>query len=178
MNKLIVILTITLALASSSMAQLTNIEKSGVLKSTNYSVDPYLTYAPKAPQKVGGGVLAVYNVNQYVGTAIGIDYLGNFNMISADATLKKDIYVQKYTPFLDFATNLVITPFVLTGAGTPISDTGTPSAIVIIDSGAYFRFGHLWKGEFNAGACYGAWENAGAYSGPRYHIFLGWSKGF
>ena len=38
------------------------IENSGLLSATNYSFEPYYTYAPSAPKHNGGGILAVYNV--------------------------------------------------------------------------------------------------------------------
>lgn len=154
------------------------LETSGIFDSTNYSVDPYFTYAPHAPNgdKVGGGILAVYNVNNYVGTALGIDYLGQFSMVSGNATLKLPVKLSNYIS-ASWATNLTVTPFVLAGVGKPTGGTSAGLAI-IADVGVATEFGHLWGGRFNAGASYGTWADAGVYSGVRYHAFLGWSHGF
>jgi len=151
---------------------------SGLATATNYAVEPYLTYAPKAPggNQVGGGALIVYNVSQFVGTGLGVDYLGQFSLVSANLTLRVPTHPFTFTG-VAWATNLAVVPFALAGVGTPLSGAGT-GAIAITDAGAYVSFGHLWGGKFNTGACYGRWDNAGAYSGPRYHFFVGWSKGF
>ena len=154
------------------------IDTSGLTTATNYAVEPYLTYAQKAPggNRVGGGVLAVYNVSKYIGTGLGVDYLGQFSLVSAQVQLKVPT-----TPFswtgISWLTNLIVAPFAIAGVGTSLSGGGN-GAIAITDAGAYVQFGHLWGGRFNAGGAYGRWDNAGLYSGPREHIFAGWSKGF
>lgn len=150
---------------------------SDIMHATNYSIEPYVTYAPNAPQhqQIGGGALAVYNVNNYVGVGFGLDYLGQFSLVSADVTLK--VPTHPLTFLGGGWTNVAVVPFALAGVGTPLS--GSPaSAAVITDVGGYVGFGHLWGGQFNTGVAYGRWDNAGAFTGPRYHIFAGWSKGF
>ena len=150
---------------------------SGLATATNYAVEPYLTYAPQAPagNTVGGGVLTVYNVSQLVGAGLGVDYLGQFSLVSANLTLHPTLHPLN---FLGGSwTNPAVVPFVLAGVGTPLSGTSSGFS-AITDAGANVSFGHFGGGQFNAGACYGRWDNAGAYSGPRYHFFLGWSKGF
>jgi hypothetical protein len=156
----------------------TALETSGIFSSTNYSVDPYLTYAPKAPKgdKVGGGILAIYNVNNYVGAALGLDYLGQFRLVSGNATLKLPVKLSNYIS-ASWATNITVTPFVLAGVGADSGTSGSGLAI-IADAGGAIEFGHLWGGQFNVGASYGTWIDAGPYSGPRFHIFAGWSHGF
>ena len=151
------------------------IAQSGLATATNYAVEPYLTYAPSLPTKFGGGVLAVYNVDRLIGLGLGADYCGTFTMISANATLKLPIHPLTFL-HNDFGTNFAVVPFQLAGGGLPFS--GANSGVVITDTGAYLSYGHLWGGQFNTGAAYGQWMNAGAYSGKRYHIFFGWSKGF
>jgi hypothetical protein len=150
---------------------------SGLTTATNYAVEPYLTYAPDAPSgnRVGGGALIVYNVSTFVGAGLGVDYLGQFSLVSANVTLRVPTHPLN---FLGGSwTNVAVVPFVMAGVGTPLSGSSSGFAAVT-DAGAYVSFGHLWGGRFNTGACYGRWDNAGAYSGPRYHFFLGWSKGF
>ena len=151
---------------------------SGLATATNYAVEPYLTYAPNAPSgnRIGGGTLLVYNVSQFVGAGLGVDYLGQFSLVSANVTLRVPTHPFTFTG-VSWATNLAVVPFALAGVGTPLSGAGS-GAIAVTDAGAYVSFGHLWGGKFNTGACYGRWDNAGAYSGPRGHFFVGWSKGF
>ncbi len=153
-----------------------SLSQSGLLKATNYSFEPYGTYAPDVPKgsKYGGGLFAAYNFNNYAGLGLGVDYLGQFSLVSANVQLKLPM-----RPFANFGalSNLVVTPFVLTGVGKGLSGTGN-SAIVVTDAGAYLGFGHLWGGQFNIGAAWGRWDNAGIYSGVRYHAFAGWSHGF
>jgi len=162
-----------------------SLKSSGLLESTNYAIEPYFTYAPKlanGKSYVGGGVLAVYNLNNYVGAGLGLDYLGQFSLISGNLSLKYPISAGKYAvefmPFLpDTLTNVLFVPFVLGGLGKPVSGTGNGIS-TIEDAGAYIQYGNFLGGKFNAGACYGQWNNAGDYSGNRYHIFAGWSRGF
>lgn len=154
------------------------IETSGLTTATNYAIEPYMTYAPSAKDKVGGGIFAAYNISKYIGTGLGLDYLGQFSLVSADVQLKLPTH-----PFASvswaptWSTNIAVCPFALAGVGKSLSG-GADGAIAVTDAGAYVGFGHLWGGQFNTGFAYGRWDNAGAYSGARYHIFLGWSKGF
>ena len=150
---------------------------SGLSTATNYAFEPYLTYAPGAPahNHIGGGALVAYNVSQFVGAGLGVDYLGQFSLVSANATLRVPTHPLNFLG--NSWTNVALVPFALAGVGTPLSGTSSGVA-ALTDAGAYVSFGHLWGGKFNTGAAYGRWDNAGAYSGPRYHFFLGWSKGF
>ncbi len=154
----------------------TALETSGLATATNYAIEPYLTYAPDAKDKIGGGLFLCYNVNQFVGTGLGVDYLGQFSLVSAEVQLKVPFRPFKNTG-ISWATNIVVAPFALAGVGKSLSGGGD-GAIAVTDAGAYVQFGHLWGGSFNSGFAYGRWDNAGAYSGPRYHVFAGWSKGF
>ena len=159
------------------------VSDSGLGNATNYSVAPYLTYAPKAKDHYGAGVLCVYNVSSYLGAGFGVDYLGSFNLVSGNVTLKKDIYPFRTLGFAKgtWLETTTVTPFVLTGVGVPLGGTGGNggAATVIYDLGGYTQFGHWLGGRFGAGACYGSWSGAGPdYSVKRYHLFLSWQKGF
>lgn len=156
------------------------VETSGITTATNYAIEPYATYMAKAPagNKFGGGILAIYNVNNYVGAGLGIDYLGQFSLVSANIALKMPIHVGTYLPSSwTWATNVVVTPFALTGVGTALSGT-SQNISAIEDAGGYLSFGHVLGGRLNVGIAYGQWLNAGKYTGQRDHIFFGWSKGF
>ena len=155
-------------------------QNGGLLDATNYAFEPYATYAPKNDSHaalIGGGALIAYNVNNYVGVGLGVDYLGDFSLVSANLTLKLPTHPLSSFVSSGWLHDLTFTPFVLGGTGKPLSGTSS-SVAVINDLGAFIEVGHLWGGRFNVGACYGSWENAGKYSGTRYHAFVGWSKGF
>ena len=159
------------------------IAASDILQATNYSIAPYLTYASaiKSSDKVGAGLLAIYNVNNYVGAAMGVDYLGRFSLVSGNVTLKADMQPFKQITFFswlpDTIKNVWVTPFTLLGIGQPLGNT-TEGAATVWDVGASVKFGHWMGGSFGAGATWGEWQNAGDYSGHREHLFFEYQKGF
>ena len=164
------------AFAQTNISQTTLDKIIGLVGSpTNYAVEPYFTYAPKAPSKYGGGVLAILNVNQYLGVGLGADYLGNLSLVSGDVQLSLPFH-----PLPNQFPGIVVTPFVLGGIATAYSGSGNfnGSVSTISDIGAAIKFGHALGGQFNVGACYGQWTGIGAYDVKRYHVFVGWSHGF
>lgn len=150
------------------------------MTATNYGVAPYFTYAPslKSGDKYGAGLLGVYNVNNYAGIGLGVDYLGQFSLISANVTFKLPVKpFQSWTTSPQWLRDVEVVPLGLLGTGKPMSNGGSGAA-TIWDTGGMIHFGHWLGGQFSVGATYGAWDNAGDYSGHRYHAFVGWSKGF
>jgi hypothetical protein len=141
---------------------------------TNAALEAYATYAPKAPQKWGGGFLLAYNVTSSVGLGLGLDWLGSFSLVSINVQLQLPIH-----PLPKQAPNLIISPFALLGVGTAYSGDGNFNGAVssIQDVGGYLSFGHFLSGTFNTGVCWGQWTGAGPYDVKRYHVFLGWSIG-
>jgi len=146
---------------------------------TNYSADAYGTYAPSAPKgfnKIGGGVLLIYDVSSHIGVAAGIDYLGQWSMFSGNATFK--------LPFEPLAgwgvTNLVVIPNAIVGIGTSVSGAGVANggAVTIAGTGGSVEFGHWLGGQFDTGVEAVNIGGAGPYSGWDYRLFVGWSKGF
>jgi hypothetical protein len=137
---------------------------------TNWSVDPYLTYAPDAPTKFGAGLFAAYNFNQNAGLGVGIDWLGQFSLVSADVQLQLPFH-----PLPNQVPDLVISPFTIIGVGTPYSGDGkfNGSPAVINDYGLYVKYGHVLGGQFVAGATWGKWTGTGPYDVSRYHLFAG-----
>lgn len=147
---------------------------------TNYAIAPYATYAPKAPTTIGGGLLAIYNVNQYFGAGIGGDWLGEFTMFSGNIQLKLPTHPLRSLRSSGWLHDLEVTPFVLGGIGTPIAGAGNANRglSTIQDIGAYMKFGHLWGGQFGIGGSIGKWTGSGPYDVTRYHAFVSWQKGF
>jgi hypothetical protein len=147
-------------------------------KATNYAVVPYLSYGLDN-HKVGGGVLALYNFNDFVGAGIGADYLGSFSLVSGNVQLKVPI---KPLAFIggNFATNFTATPFIYSGMGTPISGAGNHNGGISTHAGAgaYFDVAKLWGGEVSVGAAWITRTGAGAYSGKYLNGFVGWRHGF
>ena len=163
------------------------VENSDLLQATNWAIAPYATYAPSAADKIGGGVLAIYNVPQLsgslgsIGTALGADWLGDWSLVSGNITLQIPTHPLAHLGILQgiipaSLTNTLAYPFALAGIGTPMSGSG--SAATIWDVGYQIRFGHWLGGNFGTGVTWGEWMNAGKESGHRYHFFLSYQKGF
>ena len=156
------------------------VKDSGVLNATNWAFVPYATYAPntKKGDLWGAGALVAYNINQYVGAGFGVDYLGRFSLLSANVSFKYALpfgqYISTSSPFVK---DIKLVPFALAGIGRPLGgvDEGVST---LQDVGGYFEVGKFADGRFAVGGCWGQWQNAGDYSGTRYHFFLGWSKSF
>jgi hypothetical protein len=150
---------------------------SGILSASNYAVEPYGSYMPSAPKgtRFGGGILAFYNLNDFVAPGIGVDWLGQFSLVSATLTLKAPIPLSSFGGFLGgWTTNVVVTPFALVEAGMPIGGSGGSSGITTTaTAGGYLEFGHIFGGRFNVGGAYGRRDNAGLYSGTLYNFFAG-----
>jgi hypothetical protein len=154
---------------------------------TNISVDPYATYAPNAPagsSKFGGGLFTSYNFNNYAGAGIGLDWLGQFSLVSGDLSLQAPFHLSTLLPAvskISLLENVEIVPFTIIGVATPYSGNGkfNGSPMAVSDFGAYLTFGHLWQGQFNAGAAWGKWVGQGPYGNvTRYHLFFGYMKQF
>lgn len=151
---------------------------------TNYAIQPYATYAPNAPVKWGGGILGLYNFNQNASAGIGLDWLSSFSLISANLELKAPFHVSTIFPSVSKVPVLgdaIIVPFGLLGVGTPSTGNGhfNGNPMAISDVGGAIRFGHLWGGQFDAGAAWGKWVGQGPYGNvTRYHAFVGYTHGF
>lgn len=162
-----------LALSFNSEAQTTNAPKSSIWGSfeplftaTNWTVSPYMTYASTAPSKFGGGVLCVYNVNNYVGAGAGVDWLGRFNLVSCNATLRFPI------SFTAFGKPLTATPFAVGGIATPFGGTGVNNGNIATIEGAGASVHGLLPKNIGLGAAYVNWTGAGDYSGRHLEAFV------
>ena len=162
------------------------VEASDILQATNWAIAPYMTYAPSAADKIGGGALAIYNVPQLtstigaVGAALGADWLGGWSLVSGNVTIQVPTQPLANISYLSSLPasirNIQMTPFALAGIGAPMS--GSSGAATIWDVGDQIKFGHWLGGNFGAGVTWGEWMNAGKESGHRYHFFLSYQKGF
>lgn len=145
---------------------------------TNIAVAPYLTYGLDN-HKVGGGILALYNFNDFIGAGIGADYLGEFSLISGNLQLKLPLRPLAFTGW-PWATNLVTTPFAWTGIGTPMSGAGGNNGGISthIGGGLNVDVAKLWGGEISIGGAIIDRTGAGSYSGKYLNGFLAWRHGF
>lgn len=150
-----------------------------LLAATNWTVAPYATYAPKAPTKIGGGVLAIYNVNNYVGAGVGVDWLGKFNLFSGNVEIKVPIHPLSFMNS-QWAKDFVAAPIVLAGLATPLGGAKQDNGglTTIIGTGLSFSITKAWGGQINAGAVYADWGNAGPYSVKHYYAFIAYKRGF
>jgi len=143
---------------------------------TNWTIAPYATYAPTAPTKYGGGVLAVYNVNEYIGAGSGVDWLGEFNLISANVTLRVPT-----RPFTALGwSNVIATPFIIAGIGTPVGGVGVNNGSVstIEGAGLSLDVGKIKGWNFGLGYAYDNWTGVGDFGGRHHQAFVKLSKGF
>lgn len=143
---------------------------------SNWSAYPYFTYAPDSPKKYGGGALAIYNVTQNFGAGIGIDWLGGFNMVNGNVSLK--LPTHPFT-FLGWS-NVTVTPFGIAGIGTPMGGAGKANGNVSTIAGAGTAIDlFLVKGfQASIGYEFSEWSGASAFSGAHHHVFFGFRKGF
>ena len=89
---------------------------------TNWGVAGFGIYAPASAghkAQMGAGVLALFNINKYMATGVGLDTIGG------QSTMPSGQF-QLQAPFVIGGTNgLTITPFAFTGAATAISGGGS-----------------------------------------------------
>jgi hypothetical protein len=124
------------------------------------------------PVKWGGGGLIAYNFNQFVGTGLGFDYMGQAMEVNGQVTLQAPIALSAIG-----LTNVFATPWAFAGLGTPFSGTAGSSVAAIAGGGAVVRFGHVLGGTLYAGAGYVNWTGAGKYSGDRLVFPFGYQHG-
>jgi hypothetical protein len=145
---------------------------------TNWAIAPYASIGVNN-HKVGGGILALYDFNNFIGGGIGVDELGgNFSVVSGNLELKLPLRPLAFTGWA-WATNFVATPFVYSGVGKPIGGTGTSGIVTHEGEGVNFDVIQLWGGEVSLGAAYIQRQGAGpVYSGNYFNPFFAWRKGF
>lgn len=112
---------------------------------TNWVVAPFGTYS-EADSKYGGGIAAVYNITEAVGSMFRFDYLDrNFNMVSASMELQQPIVI---------AGKLKVTTFAFSGIATTVGGAGTENGTVQGVFGAGMDFKPVsskhWSAAFSA----------------------------
>jgi|SRR5579863_3335246 len=143
---------------------------------TNWAVVPYMSYGLDN-HRVGGGILGLYDFNDFIGSGIGVDELGSLSLVSANVQLKLPLKPLAFTGW-SWATNLVTIPFVYSGVATAIGGTSGSGASTIEGYGANFDIAHVFGGTLGIGAAYTQRQNAGIYSGDYIHGLLDLRWGF
>jgi hypothetical protein len=165
---------------SSNWNWLSGIETVGsdIASATNIAIIPYGTVLTSGAAKgtVGAGLLALYDINNYVGTGIGIDWLGQLDTFSGNVQLKLPTHPLAGVGF----TNFVMTPLIIVGLGTPLSGAGTANGSItsISSLGDDFTFASAGGWNFGLGAAFGVRTGAGKYSGDALNGFFSMSHGF
>ena len=145
---------------------------------TNVGVAPYLTYAPSAPTKFGGGVLALYNFNSYAGAGIGIDWLGGFSQVSANLQLRYPIRPLSAVGLTNFWLTPVVIGAVTKPMGASTSGYGTITGFGFNLDVARVNIGPVSDVNIGIGYVDAKWDVAGPYNGTRHEVFVKLSKGF
>ena len=148
---------------------------------TNWGVVPYASIgADKSNKgKVGGGILTLYNFNQFVGAGVGLDYLGQLTLVSGNVELQLPLQPFLFISTNGFFANFTMTPFVYSGIGTSISGTSGSAVSTHEGEGVNFdvlNLGSGWK--IGGGVAFIERQNAGKYSGNYVNPFLAFRKGF
>lgn len=140
-----------------------------LLTASNWTVCPYITYAPSAPTKFGGGTLIIYNINKVVGGGVGLDWLGHFSLVSGNLTLRYPI------DFTLVGHAFTVVPFGIGGLATPYGGAGNNNGGVATIEGAGFVLDPhvtISKAQLAAGAACINWTGAGDYSGQHLEAFV------
>lgn len=94
---------------------------------TNWGVAAFGIYTPNSTttgkKAYGAGAVFLYNINSYMATGLGIDWLEN------DVTMPNGQF--QFQAPLKIANSLTLTPFVFTGIATPISGDGYNNGQVV-----------------------------------------------
>jgi len=82
--------------------------------SSNWTVAPFVVFVNDDIDSVGGGIAAMYSLNQYALTGLRMDYVNDeLWMPSINVTLQLPIRV---------ANKLTVSPFVISGLATPLGE--------------------------------------------------------
>ena len=142
------------------------------LPTNKWTVAPYVTYAPSALKKIGGGVFIAYKVNNNVSAGAGLDYLGNLTMPSGQLNFQVPIHPLSFVGL----TNVLVTPFGFAGIAVPVFG-GSGNSPVIGIAGAGFSakladftlFGKA--ADVTIGGAAVKWSGTSGYDGVHYELF-------
>jgi hypothetical protein len=121
---------------------------------TNWGIATFGIYEPGSSghkAAYGAGAVALYNINRYMATGIGLDWLDN-------QTTMPSGQFQLQAPLIIGGTNgVTVTPFLFTGVATPIGGKGGDNGSVVglfgagLDVKVYGGFGAFYAIEQRTG---------------------------
>ena len=158
-----------LAVSASAFAQTngtvwTDLESAvgAIASATNIIIGPYAVYGLDRANTWSGGLGAMYNIggaigSPSVGLGVALDYDGqskDFSVFSGEVTLK--LPTRPFAATKGWLTNMIVTPFVLAGVGTPMTGTACSSSGVIttMGTGAAVSLCQVLGGQFGVQAAY------------------------
>jgi hypothetical protein len=127
------------------------------LQSSNITGAVYGTYFNQN-HAFGGGVMALYNINDYISAGLGSDYAGEWRMFSGTVTVHYHFVV---TP------KLSLTLYGLAAAGTSIGGAGSDNGALATGEGGGFHWNYQLSDKWSAGlgAGYVQRQSCGDFSG-------------
>lgn len=128
---------------------------------TNWSPTVYATHFDNN-NALGGGLLVIYNFNDYVGAGLGADWAGNWRVFGGDLQIKKSFIIW----------NHIVTPFAIAGVQSPVGGAGQDNGglATVVGGGADIQIWnklHIAGGWLNRTSC-------GTYSGGSEFISASW----
>ena len=164
MRKLISIIGVAALLATGASAQ-TNIDHTTdaqtfidrALQSSNITAVAYGTYFNNN-HAFGGGVMALYNIGDYVSAGLGSDYAGEWRMFSGTITAHYHF---------DLTPKISLTLYGLAAAGTSVGGAGDANGSLATGEGGGCHFTYAFTDAWGAGLGFGyvQRQNCGDYSG-------------
>lgn len=144
--------------------------------STNWGWAGYITRSSftdkKGSHAIGGGILGIYELNDFMGLGGGIDDIGGLSTKGQVTIMSFNVQAQfPMHPLSSFWTNsfaqkFTLTPYIYSGLGTPFGSSINQSAVIHEAEGVnldLYSFGNDW--EIGIGYAMAQRQNAGDYSG-------------
>lgn len=128
---------------------------------TNWLVAPYIIYVSDDIDSYGGGIAAMYSLNQYALTGLRMDYVNDeLWMPSINVTLQLPIKV---------ANKITVAPFAISGLATPLGGRGDDNG----DAVGIFGAGLAVQVSKKVGLVYDA-EQWTSFSGTQHRFGVYW----
>lgn len=138
------------------------------LQSSNITGVVYGTYFNNN-HAYGGGLMALYNIGDYVSAGLGSDYAGEWRLFSGTVTAHYSFNV---------TSKLSLTTYGLVAAGTSVGGAGTDNGTLATGEGGGVHFNYHFNDAWSAGLGFGyvQRQNCGDFSGGSEMLTasLGW----
>lgn len=126
------------------------------LSSTNLTIGTHALF-DLTTKTAGGGIFAVYDLNNYVGGLVTLDYL-NHETISVRGNVQLQLPTHPFAHANSWLTNVVFVPYGFAGVGTAMAgkstDNGSPIGIGALGAALEYK-------NFVVGGSYQRWTGGG-----------------